>query len=251
MIFAFRYFTNLPIPADLKWNEKTAAASLAWLPFTGLSIGLCLSALALFMQNTGFPQYPLLKGMLMIALELWVGGALFVSGFSQACDGLFSGLGPGRSLTIMEDSHVGIKGMLSLVLSLLAKSALLAELSLYGDFLFVLLFYPCWARWAASFTVYHYPVAKEEGMAFFFKAELRPVYILLGSVFLLLTLIVMPRYFYLAVLLSFLLLLFCCSLVQSRLGGQTTDSYGLASVIAELSFLLFCAVCGVLFRHLT
>ncbi|MCL2166713.1 MAG: adenosylcobinamide-GDP ribazoletransferase, partial [Clostridiales bacterium] len=245
LIFAFRYFTNLPLPADLKWNEKTAAAALAWLPFTGLSIGLCLSALALFMQNTGFPQSPLLKSMLVMALELWLGGSLFISGFSRACDGLFSGLGPGRSLEIMEDSHIGVKGALSLALSLLAKAALLSELSLYGDFLFILLFYPCLARWAASFTACHYPVAKEEGMAFFFKIEQKPVYILLGSVFLLLTLIVMPRYFYLAVLLSFLLLLFCCSLVQSRIGGQTDDSYGLASVVAELSFLLFCAVCGV------
>ena len=250
LLFAFRYFTNLPMPGKLSRNEKIAAASLAWLPLTGLAIGFCLAALAVIFQNTGFPAYPPLKALLIIALELWVGGSGFLGGFRSACDGVFSGLGPRRSLEIMEDSHIGLTGALGLILALLARIFLLAELSLQGHFVFIVLFYPCWSRWAVSFAACHYQVAQDEGMAFFFKIDQKPVYILLSSVFTLLILFLMPKYFYLAALASFVVLLFCCSLVQSRMGGQTQETYGLSAVTAEISFLLFSAVSGILFRYI-
>lgn len=223
---------------------------MAWLPLTGLVVGLCLAALGLFFQNMGFPRDPLLKGMLIVSLELWIGGASITRGFSHACEGLFSRLGRKRSLEIMEDSRLGAPGAISLILLLAGKLALLSELSLQGNFIFLLAFYPCWSRWALSFAACNYQAAREEGMAFFFKAGQKPVYLVLSSVFTLLILIIMPRYFYPAALVSFVSVLFCCVQVQTRLGGQTEDTFGFAAAAAELSFLLFAAVSGTLFQYL-
>ncbi|MCL1849353.1 MAG: adenosylcobinamide-GDP ribazoletransferase [Clostridiales bacterium] len=248
LLFAFRYYTNFPLPRESKWDEKTAAASLSWLPLTGLAVGLCLAALAVFYQNTDFPRYPALKALLIMAMEMWVGGALFVDGFSKTCDGVFSGLGPKRSLELMQGGSLGVKGALSLAFAFAAKLCLLAELSLHGDLLFLALFYPCWGRWAVSFAISYYPVAAEEGMAYFFKVGQKQTYIILSSVFMLMVLLLMPGYFYLAALVSLFVVFFCCNLIQARFGGQSLDTYGLAAVTAELSFLLFAAVSGEVFR---
>ncbi|MCL1849464.1 MAG: adenosylcobinamide-GDP ribazoletransferase, partial [Clostridiales bacterium] len=70
LLFAFRYYTNLPLPGEPKWDDKTAAASLSWLPLTGLAVGLCLAALAAFFQSADFPLYPALKALLIMGMEL-------------------------------------------------------------------------------------------------------------------------------------------------------------------------------------
>ena len=249
LLFALRYFTNLPLPKESSWNEKNAAASLAWLPMTGIALGACTVALELFFRNTGFPRYPSLRALLLSALELWVGGAMFFAGFGKTCDGLFLRLGTVRSFEIMEDGRIGANGALAFLFAALAKVFLLAELSFHADFLYVLLFSPCWARWAVSYTACGYQPAKTEGMAFFFKIDQKPAYVVLSSGFVLCFLLLMPRYFYVAALASFLVLLFCCSLVQSRLGGQTEETWGLSHTAAELSFLLSCAASAAFFQH--
>ena len=248
LLFAFRYYTNFPLPKESKWDEKTAAASISWLPLTGLAVGLCLAAFTVFCQNTGFPRYPALQGLMLVGMELWVGGGTLIDGWSKTCDGVFSGLGPRRGREIMQAGSLGAKGVLGLTLALIAKVCLLAEIAITGDLLFAALFYPCWGRWAVSFAIAYYPVAQDEGMAYFFKTGQKQTYIILSSAFLLLVLFLMPQYFYLGALLSFFTLLFCCSTLQARLGGQSMDTYGAASITAELSFLLSAAVSGAVFR---
>lgn len=248
--FAFHYFTNLPLPGEPDWNEKTAAASLTWLPLTGLILGICLAAMGLVFVSAGFPQYQPLKALLIVALELWIGGARFIGGFCHSCDGLFSRLGRFRSLEIINEASVNAPGALGLSFFILAKLFLLTELSYQANFIYLLVFYPCWARWAFSFAAFNYHVAKEEGMAFFFKTGQKPLYIILSSVFVLLVLVIMPRSFYPAALASFAAVLFCCAQIQLRLGGQTEETYGMTAAVAELSFLLFAAISGMVFSYL-
>ncbi len=242
LIFAFHFFTNLPLPGDADWNEQTAAASLAWIPLTGLVLGLVMAVLRLFSQNIGFPQSAPLAALLLMAAELWVGGALLLDGFSDTCDGLFSRREKEKMLLIMKDSSLGAMGALGLIFALAAKLFLLAELSVQGDFFYILLFYPCWGRWAVNFGVYHFPIAKNEGLALFFKSAQKPAYFILGSAFVIVVLFFMPRYFPLAALASLVVLIFVALQIQKRLGGLTGDTYGMLNMVAELTFLLFAAV---------
>jgi adenosylcobinamide-GDP ribazoletransferase len=247
LVFAFQFFTNLPWPGRAAWNEKNAAASLTWLPLTGLAIGLALVVFQLFCQRVGFPRYAPLGGLLLLALDLWVGGGLLLDGFCDSCDGLLSRREKDRALAIMSDSHLGAMGALGLFLALAAKLLLLVELSAGPDFLLALLFYPCWGRWAVAFAAFNFQTAKATGMAYFFKAEQKPARFILPCACVILPLPLLPPYFSLAAVCSAAGLLLLCSRLRERLGGLTGDTYGLASVAAELTFLLFAAVfAGVL-----
>jgi adenosylcobinamide-GDP ribazoletransferase len=243
LIFAFHFFTNLPLPGEADWNEKTAAASITWLPLTGLALGLVMASLRSLCQSLGFPQYPPLAVLLLLAAELWTGGTLLLDGFCDSCDGLFSRRDREQALLIMKDSRLGAMGALGLVFAFAAKLFLLTELSAQGDFLYILAFYPCWGRYAVNFGVYLFPAAKREGMAFFFKSAQKPAYFIAGSVFVCAVLLFMPFYFPLAALASLGLLIFFALRIQARLGGQTGDTYGMLNMAAELSFLFFAALC--------
>ena len=250
LLFALRYFTNLPLPRESRWDEGTAASSLVWLPFTGLVVGSCLSALAHLFIQSDFPQYPALRAVLIMAMELWIGGGLFLEGFSKSTDVLFFRPGTIRRLEVIGERYLGAKGVMGLIFVTFAKMALLAELSMGEDFLYMLVFYPCWSRWAFGFASSNYSLAQDEGMAFYFKIGQRPVYIMLSSCFMLAILLLMPRYFYIAALASFLTVMYCCSLIQTRLGGHTEETYGLASVAAELSLLFGFGISSTVFRYL-
>ena len=250
LLFAFRYFTNLPLPRESRWDENTTASSLTWLPLTGAAVGCCLAALAILMRNIGFPQYPMLSGVLILAMELWTGGTLFLDGFCKTIDVLFARPGTVRRLEIISERYLGTKGAMGCMITLLAKVSLIAEFSAYDDFIYVVLFYPCWSRWAFSFASSNYMVLRDEGMAFFFKINQKPMYIILSSAFMITTLLFMPAYFYLAALASFLVILFLCSLIQNRMGGHTEETYGLVSIAGELSLLLLCGVSKALFHAL-
>ncbi len=242
LFFAFFYFTNLPVIREPGWDDENAAASLAWLPLTGLVIGLCLAALYAFCLSTGFPRNPVLLAIMIMGLELWIGGSRYIEGFSKTCDGIFAGLGGKRGLEMTSDSHIGRKGVIGLVFASLAKSFLLAELSASGGFIKLLIFYPCWTRWAYSFAACVFQVAGDAGMASFFKVSQKPSYIILSSAFTIMILMMTPAAFYAGALLSFLVIWFYCSLTQSRFGGFNEEAYGLIAVVAELSFLFFCAI---------
>ena len=241
LIFAFRFFTNLPLPGTADWHERNAAASLAWLPLTGAVIGVFLAALATLLEGAGFPHSLLLKAVMIMALELWIGGALFLDGLADTCDGIFSGLDRSRMLMIMQDSRIGVNGALGLIFVLAAKAALLVELAPTDDFLFVLIAYPCISRWAASFAALNFDTAKEEGLAFFFKVGQKPAYFVLSSAFVMILLFFFPRFFYLAAAAMLAPLYMGCRYVQHKLGGLTGDTYGFAALVSEVSFIFFAA----------
>jgi adenosylcobinamide-GDP ribazoletransferase len=250
LLFAFRYFTNLPVPSDPGWSEETASASLSWLPLTGLVVGVMLAALDLLCTNMGFPNSQALRAIMIIGLELWIGGAHFILGFYDSCSGLFSGLGPRRSMEIMKSSQSNMHGVTGLIIFFLAKTFLLVELSGLTGFSFMLIFYPSWTRWTYGFSSFHYQVVGEEGMAYFFKIGQKPIHLMLSCVFILLSLLMMPRYFYMAVLASLLFTLYCGAQVQTRFGGHTEETYGLTAICGELSFLFFAAITGVFFTYI-
>jgi len=250
LLFALHYFTNFPIYRQPRWDDRYAAASLAWLPFTGLMIGLCLVTLDIFFVNTGFPQSGALRALALMGLELWVGGARFLEGFSKTCDGLFAGpASPGRrGLERARDSQIGRAGVIGLVFATLAKLLILTELSSLDAYARALAFYPCWSRWAYSFAACRYEVAGEEGMAYFFKVNQKPVYIILSSAFTLMALMLTTNFLYIGALGSFIVVVFCCSVISSRLGGHTEESYGMAAVVSELSLLFISAASGLILR---
>ncbi|MEM8786963.1 MAG: adenosylcobinamide-GDP ribazoletransferase [Pseudomonadota bacterium] len=119
---ALRFMTRLPVPgarADL-------AAAAAFFPLAGAMIGALAALVWLAGFVIGLPPWP--AAVLVLAVQLWLTGALHEDGLADCADGLGGGARPERALEIMRDSRIGAYGAAALGLSILARAAALAAL---------------------------------------------------------------------------------------------------------------------------
>ncbi|HNQ04803.1 MAG TPA: adenosylcobinamide-GDP ribazoletransferase [Thiobacillaceae bacterium] len=142
LILALQFLTRLPTPAVASFSPQALARCVPWFPLVGLLLGLMLAG-GVWLGSRIDPWLGALMGLL-----LWVGvtGALHLDGLSDLADALGAAHGrPERFLLVLADPHVGVFGVVSLVLQLLSKLVLLllaARLELYGALILV----PAWAR---------------------------------------------------------------------------------------------------------
>jgi adenosylcobinamide-GDP ribazoletransferase len=239
--FAFMFFTRLPLGREIGWDSQTAARSLSFLPLTGAVLGLLLSLTYQIMQYFGWPQTLFLQISILLLVELGFGGFLFIDGFADSCDGLFSQADQEKTFRIMKDSRLGTLGVLGLILLYVIKISVLMELYICQDFWRVLLFYPCWSRWCVSSALHWFKAAKPEGLAAFFKEADSGKAWLIGTAFtIILSWFLSPVW--LSLPLSALVVGLAACRIQKKLGGHTGDTYGFLCYIGELSLLLFISI---------
>lgn len=119
------FLTRLPLRAGADAGGEDLARAAPLFPLVGASIGALVGGAALGLADV-LP--PLLAGLLAVALELLLTGALHVDGLADSADGL-GGHDPERSLAIMRDHALGSYGAAALVLDLALKAAALGFLA--------------------------------------------------------------------------------------------------------------------------
>ncbi|KUN05629.1 cobalamin synthase [Streptomyces yokosukanensis] len=134
--FAFGTLTVLPVRVH-RWDRQAARGGMLSAPVAGLVVGVCAAGLALVLLLLG--AGPLLAAVASVAVPAALTRGLHLDGLADTADGLGSGKSAEEALTIMKQSDIGPFGVLTLVLTLLAQVAVLAQL--YGD---------SWARGAAA-----------------------------------------------------------------------------------------------------
>jgi len=241
LIFALKFFTRIPAAKSVDWEAETAARSLGFLPLTGLITGFFLSVLYCGMLYAGWPQNPYLQAALLLLAEAGIGGFLFTDGFADSCDGLFSQNGREKTLAIMQDSRLGTLGVIGLIFYFSIKMFLLVELAAYIEVWRIIFFYPCWGRFCVTSGVYFFATAKNEGLAAFFKENMKFSFWLLAAGITAIGSIVV-RIGWLSLPLSALIVLFAARQIEKTIGGQTGDTYGFLHCLGELSFLLFTSI---------
>ena len=139
---AFVYFSRLPVggfpyaAGDWHW-------AAAHLPLVGVVVGGAGGAALSLGAWLGVPA--LVTASLVLALSLWLTGALHEDGLADAADGL--GGAPhdrARALAIMKDSRIGSYGACALGLSLLLRAGAIAALEPWQWF--ALVYAHTWAR---------------------------------------------------------------------------------------------------------
>ncbi len=142
LILAIQFLTRLPVPAVAAFRAEEQARSVAWFPLVGLLVGLLVAGGVWL----GMRFDPWLGALLGLAVWVAVTGALHLDGLSDLADALGASHGnPDRMLAVLADPHVGVFGVVALVLQLAAKLVLLmlaARLELY----WLLVLVPAWAR---------------------------------------------------------------------------------------------------------
>jgi len=108
----------------------------------------------------------LLGAALAVAAGLILTGALHEDGLADLADGLGArGDGPAK-LAAMRDSHIGVFGTLSLILTILLHVVALAALALPGDVAAALIAAHAGSRALLPWVMQRFPQARSDGLAF-------------------------------------------------------------------------------------
>ncbi|MEU6390258.1 adenosylcobinamide-GDP ribazoletransferase [Streptomyces sp. NPDC046939] len=137
--FAFGTLTVLPVTVT-RWDRDAARTGMVCAPLAGLVVGLAAAALggALTVLGAG----ALLAAVASVTVPAVLTRGLHLDGLADVADGLGSGKPAAHALTIMKQSDIGPFGVVTLVLTLLAQVAVLAQL--YAD---------SWSRGAVATAV--------------------------------------------------------------------------------------------------
>ena len=161
-----------------------------------------------------------------------------MDGLSDTADAFLSGKGKEEMLKIMRDPHIGVMGVLSLIICILLKIGLLSSLAVIVKPAALILMCIL-SRWTVVMVMYLFPYARQEGKAKFFMQGLN-LKILINSLVLVLVFL-----FSIWGLKGWLILLIVsgCAysinvVIAKKIGGVTGDTLGATIEIMEAVILL-------------
>lgn len=137
--FAFGTLTVFPVRVT-RWDREAARGGMLCAPLAGLVVGVCAAVFGglLLFLGAGAP----LAAVATAAVPAALTRGLHLDGLADTADGLGSGKPAEDALRIMKQSDIGPFGVLTLLFTLLAQVAALAQA--YGD---------SWARGALAAVV--------------------------------------------------------------------------------------------------
>jgi adenosylcobinamide-GDP ribazoletransferase len=119
-LLALSFYTRIPCPQSVDYKLLPQAA--VFLPLVGWLVG-AITAVGFYLATLLWPQTTAVIVALIIGVFLT--GGFHEDGFADVCDGFGGGFGKSRILEIMKDSHIGVYGVLGLLLIFLLKISLL------------------------------------------------------------------------------------------------------------------------------
>ncbi|MBU0715633.1 MAG: adenosylcobinamide-GDP ribazoletransferase [Verrucomicrobia bacterium] len=131
-ITAMRTLTILPMPGK---DAARMANALYYFPLVGALIGGLVTLVVWFLG--GVLAWPVGAGVAGVLMSSWVTRGLHLDGLSDTVDGYYGAPTRERRLEIMKDHHVGAFGVVAIVLVLLMKFAALAQLAIYGQWVWI------------------------------------------------------------------------------------------------------------------
>ena len=244
-----RFLTRYPLPGpDPAFTPENFIAGMKWAPLAGLLIGLpaaLVHLVAMHLLNT-----EIASALAVVAL-IHMGGGLHLDGLADTADGLAANGPPEKALAVMRDSAAGTGGVIALILDILLKWLLLANL-LPGTALAALLAAPAMGRMALVWHAAAGNYARNEPGLGAFVNRVGYAQALAATLVALLALLPTCRLLYMS-LFQTLVLFFVIPAgaallgvnfarhLGRRIGGVTGDTLGATSELAELLTLLIFA----------
>ena len=142
LVLAIQFLTRLPTPQVRDFRDDDLSRAAVYYPLVGVIIGALLAA-PLYLLG----DQPWLAGVLTLLAWVWVTGALHLDGLGDVADAFGAAhRDPQRFLEVLKDPHMGVFGVVTLVMQLLLKFVLLTELAA-SPLWFGIVLVPAWARW--------------------------------------------------------------------------------------------------------
>lgn len=233
------FMSRLPVPE--RWMQGLAVdqyvRGIVTFPLVGVVLG-ALSGLV-FILLDGWCGIPLAALFAVLALALLTGG-FHLDGLADTCDGVFSARTRERMLAIMRDSRLGTHGGLALLVVVLAKVLVIAELALREMSVLTVLIVACAVgRGVSVLLMYGHRYAREEGLGNLFigKITLTQTLVTLGITALLAAML-LGLTGLLALGITLIAIYLIGLMLKRTLGGQTGDTLGAAIELGEVIFML-------------
>lgn len=234
---AWSFLTIIPLPGGRGQRADDLARSLPFFPLVGLIIALIMAALAGIFRHF-LP--PMLAAVLLTLCLLAVSGGFHLDGLADSADGLFSARPKERMLEIMRDSHIGVMGVIAVVMAILLK---VAALSALDDRRFVLAAFlmPLCGRCLMIVNMAVLPYIRKQGAASLFYPDHHKLRLpALWALFLLYAASWYgggPRAL-VSMLVSLLAIVLWAWFCRARIGGATGDTLGAGCELAETVMVL-------------
>lgn len=216
------FLTALTFLTILKFEVKDSKPEEAgdWFPVVGVLLGLPLILLT---------KIPHIGALVSLVYLIVITGGLHIDGLSDTADGLFSHRSRERKLEIMKDSHIGVMGMITVLMVILSKNESLKLITATTIFLI-----PSYGRLMALLIMKKLPYARGEGTGGYFKEQKKSIYSNF-IIFLPIFLSIFSGFynFILINLVFFILYIFILEFYKKIIGGWTGDMLGASIEITE------------------
>jgi adenosylcobinamide-GDP ribazoletransferase len=231
---AIGYFTRIPLPALLDFQEAELQRAVKYLPGVGILVGFVAACSYWFAAEVFPSDIALILSMLS---SIFLTGCLHEDGLADSIDGLGGGWNQEQILTIMQDSRLGSYGASALILVLLTKFLALNHLA--GHLLpWVFIAGHSLSRYAAVLVMMTQRYVRSQGKAKPLAQVLAKPDFILASIFGISPLLFLPLTIGWALLLVTLCWLVFSYLLKKRLQGYTGDTLGAMQQLTEVVFYL-------------
>jgi adenosylcobinamide-GDP ribazoletransferase len=242
--YALSYFTRLPVPHCIVFDNEQFHKANAYLPLIGLLVGLAMFTIFYICQLLFSIPISIL---LMLIGAMLITGALHEDGFADCCDGFGGGYNTTQRLKIMKDSQIGSYAGIGLVVLLLLKfNLLLALTEIATSALFIsLIIAHVASRYGALCVMQTMPYVRlaKDGKVLALSKKLNRNYFLVSSFVTLLAFCLLPiksAFLLISVLVMIGLLL--RTYFNKTIGGYTGDCLGFSQQCLEITILLLFTV---------
>ena len=234
---ALQFLTLFPRPGWMQHSPNEVGRSAFFFPVVGLLLGLILvlvNFLLLAFASAG------LLSVILVTLLAFMTRGLHLDGLGDTVDGLGAGGDRNHILSVMDDSHTGVFGLVAIVSVLLLKIHALESMDV--DRWRALLVALILGRWAMVLLAYRAKAAKT-GLGSNLIDHLQTKHFLLATLVTLLLVAVIFRgngIFMMAWVAVFTTA--STSYFHRRLGGVTGDTFGAVGELSETSVMVLLAL---------
>jgi len=232
-ILAVQFLTRIPTPQLVDFNEDEFSSCAVWFPLVGLLIGLFL-VLAAWL---GMSASSWMAALLVLLVWAGITGGLHVDGAADLADALGAAhANPERFQTVMKDPHVGVFGVIAVVLILITKLVAVAWLiQSHASALWLILLIPAWSRLASVYWSQTLePLEAGRGERFAWHVQQSTLWIWAAALFFM-TVVMVSWWF---ACLACLVIYAWRAYLKRRLGGMSGDCLGAGIEYCECAMLL-------------
>lgn len=235
LILALQFLTRLPVNIPIDFDKDNLRRSMFFFPFVGMLIGFIsfvVYSLFFYINREVAAVFSLLSLIIIT-------GGLHLDGVSDTADGFFSNKNKEEMLEIMQDSHVGAFGVISLIIILLLKYVLISNMG--ENILHIMVFSLGNSRLCQAHKVFAKRSARPDGMGNMFALSEPMPYILTGSAIYLLILAMVNIKYLITFIITFLFSELISLYSYKKIDGITGDVLGataeISEVVSMISFL--------------